>query len=208
MKLIQILEDGTLQIDPSLYLYKEFRGLQNKTFLTEKGNGRGLKSLQTSHIPKHIRVLKYLYLIYDPKMVLENEHLTEYERKLDAREQCDLEEEIYKDKLFIAAENKFKEISQTLELLALESTINGLHNVISANKVIGQRMNDLLKEEELSTGEMSNIIDLMKNSLDLGIKTEKTLTAFVKAKEKYRKELIEDIGVRGDQEDGLDFLID
>lgn len=206
MNLVKIDEDGNLNISNELWLFKEFKALKNSKYLSEKGNLDGRQKLpekRTSLIPKHLRTLKYFYLTHHPKMKIEFEHLSEkYKIELNL-EECKLDTNDLKDKVFKEAEQKFIELSTSLELQALDSCRSVVHTVIETNSKINTMLQDFL----LSDSNIDEIDSVLKKSsivMDNVNKLDKLLNTLNTLKDRYKKQFASEDAIRGEQEEGLD----
>lgn len=204
MELLKIDEDGNLEIENELWLFPEFQAIRQSSYLAEKGNLDGrrvLPSSRTSLIPKHLRILKYLYLMYHPRMKQNFEYLSERDRK-------ELHQNTTKfipekdDKVFEVAEKKFIELNQSLELLALDSCRTVVHTVIETNNKINELLQNFIIEG--TADEVDNALKKSTIVMDNVNKLDKLLNTLNTLKDRYKKQFASEDAIRGEQEEGLD----
>lgn len=203
MNLIKIDEDGNLDIDNDLWVFDEFNAIRQSKYLSEKGNldgRRKLPSNRTSLVPKHLRILKYLYLTHHPKIKMEYEYMADKDRIEKNLSDCNLEIDP-KDEIFKAAEKRFIELCSSIELVALDSCRQVVHTVIEANT----KVNEILQKFLLGDDE-ENIDSILKKSsivMDNVNKLDKLLNTLNTLKDRYKKQFASEDAIRGEQEEGF-----
>jgi len=205
MNLVKINENGNVVIDNELWLFNEFNALKTSKYLTEKGNLDGRKSLpanRTSLIPKHLRALKYMYLLHHPKMKQTYEYLSDNDREelasLDSNFIVDA-----KDKIYQEAEKRFINMCSSLELLALDSCRTVVHTIIKANTTVNSKLQKFYLDDN-DEQELDSVLKKSSIVMDNVNKLDKLLNTLNTLKDRYRKQFASEDAIRGDQEEGLE----